>query len=316
MKLMVNSTNFNGYTRFLSCNSGGKYKTVSDYPYGRRYFGDTRGLSELVKKHSFPFASIEETIGKFHDNVTYKVYVTDPYEVVTDLIRRNNDYIVFDNEPKFQKIEFDYFDLDGTKKRMLDIKNYFLRLINSGNSDKSKNYEAEKEVNFVDKFLQIYEKSQDKIEEINILRKRFSNRTDRLQEMQNNIPIYTKELAKKRNSVLNNKKNLLYTENTLKKDAAILQQNENSEKSEVIKERIKNKKAQMQIITKRILKAEKRISYLENYLSNAPDKITALRTEAAAFKDKLNKCEQLIKPEYINLYKFCIQSGKIISKYF
>lgn len=312
---MLNSINFYGSTKYLSCNSDGKYKTVSVYPYGRSCFGDTRGLGELVKKHSFPWASVEETIGKFHDNYTYKIYITDPKEVVTDLIRQNNDYIVFDNEPEFPNLESDYFDSSGIKTRMQDIKDYFIRLKNSGSEANSEIKEADNQLSFVDRFLQIYEKSQAKINEINLLKKNIRNRTVRLQELQNNIPIYTKELDKKRNRLLYNKKTLSQKENLLRKDITLLQQIKNRKNSEIINDKIRDDNEQIQILTKRIQKIEKRILFLEDYMSTAPDKIINLKREAEVLKSKLEKCEQLVSPEYTKLCKFCIKSGKKIGKY-
>ena len=47
--LSPNSLSFYGKTRFMSCNSDGKAKRISDCPFGTAYFGETKGLSEFVK---------------------------------------------------------------------------------------------------------------------------------------------------------------------------------------------------------------------------------------------------------------------------
>lgn len=78
----INSTNFNGTTKFLSCNSDGKRKRIAEYLYGSSSFGDTRGLTDLVQRWTYPYAYVEETIGKYHNDKTFKVYIADPNEIV------------------------------------------------------------------------------------------------------------------------------------------------------------------------------------------------------------------------------------------
>ena len=79
---------------------------------------------------------IEKTLGGFHNNITGKIYYTDPLEKVNDNLREMVDYVVYDDEPKFPDINNEvsklYFGTDGDqweiKKRFKDSKDYFYRL--------------------------------------------------------------------------------------------------------------------------------------------------------------------------------------------
>ena len=79
---------------------------------------------------------IEKTLGGFHNNITGKIYYTDPLEKVNDNLREMVDYVVYDDEPKFPDINHEvsklYFGTDGDKweiqKRFKDSKDYFYRL--------------------------------------------------------------------------------------------------------------------------------------------------------------------------------------------
>ena len=79
---------------------------------------------------------IEKTLGGFHNDITGKIYYTDPLEKVNDNLREMVDYVVYDDEPKFPDINNEvsklYFGTDGDqweiKKRFKDSKDYFYRL--------------------------------------------------------------------------------------------------------------------------------------------------------------------------------------------
>ena len=79
---------------------------------------------------------IEKTLGGFHNNITGKIYYTDPLEKVNDNLREMVDYVVYDEEPKFPDINHEvsklYFGTDGDKwgmeRRFKASKDYFYRL--------------------------------------------------------------------------------------------------------------------------------------------------------------------------------------------
>ena len=50
---------------------------------------------------------IQNTVGKFRKNPSGKIYYADPLEVVSDKIRENVDFVVYDDEPKFPDINND-----------------------------------------------------------------------------------------------------------------------------------------------------------------------------------------------------------------
>ena len=85
--LPTNNTQFKGTTKYLSCDSAGQHKRISECPYGTAVFGETKGLTDLIKKFAYPYANIEETIGNLHENRTNRVYYADPNEVIGDSIK-------------------------------------------------------------------------------------------------------------------------------------------------------------------------------------------------------------------------------------
>ena len=62
--------------------------------------GDLRNNS-----HWHNNASVENTVGAFHQNYTGKVYFADPLEPVSDRIKETADYIVHDREPRFPDMD-------------------------------------------------------------------------------------------------------------------------------------------------------------------------------------------------------------------
>ena len=57
---------------------------------------------------------IEKTLGGFHNDITGKIYYTDPLEKVNDNLREMVDYVVYDDEPKFPDINNEVSKLSST----------------------------------------------------------------------------------------------------------------------------------------------------------------------------------------------------------
>ena len=303
MKIVFNNIIFCGKTRYLSCDSDGKRRRISDCPYGRNYFGDTRGLIDFVKRYSYSNAYIEETVGRFHENNTYQIYITDPKESVNDLIRQNYDYIVFDKEPAFPDLETYYYDSVNIKKRVKELKDYFLRLITTNDKHLSEVELANKNVRLADEFMQIYEEGLINIEQINTLKSKIKNKTERIANIENDIILFTKELAKKKKCLSNHKVNLEKNNNKLNT-------NDKTTKSDIKKQEIENKREK---ILSRIENIEARILYLEKFLFNAPERILTLKKEIINHEELLEILKKSIKPNFSKLINFYKQNGiKII----
>ena len=66
----------------------------------------SRGIHSLEDSiHWHKNSSIDKTLGSYHSNQTGRAYYADPLEPITDAIRDRVDYIIYDNEPSYPKIE-------------------------------------------------------------------------------------------------------------------------------------------------------------------------------------------------------------------
>ena len=89
---------------------------------------------ENIKKmpEYYPSSSIETTIGRNHKIPKEKVYFASPMEPISEEFKRNVDYIVYDNEPKYPDLEDirkNYLEHNRTNYRdkFEEIRNYFYR---------------------------------------------------------------------------------------------------------------------------------------------------------------------------------------------
>ncbi len=87
-------------------------------------------------------SSIDKTLGSYHSNQTGKAYYADPLEPITDAIRDRVDYIIYDNEPSYPKIEeveTNYLGINRTNYRndFEEIRKYYYRREMAGYADKS-----------------------------------------------------------------------------------------------------------------------------------------------------------------------------------
>ena len=110
----INSTNFRGFF-------------VDRYP--QKINGEPN-LTGMGYWH--PNSALEATIGAFHTRPRNKIYVADPMEPVRDEIKQMVDYIVYDHEPLYPRIE----DVEKNyleklrinfRKKFAEIRDYFYR---------------------------------------------------------------------------------------------------------------------------------------------------------------------------------------------
>lgn len=319
----IRSISFKGKTRYLSCNSEGKARTVSDCPFGTSSFGETRGLSEFVKKHSYPTANIEETIGKIHDNRTYRIYVTDPTEVVNDAIKQNHDYIVYDVEPAFPEVRvFMDIEQEQINKGFRNISEYYQRLENDGLSRGNHHIVNLSKIKqrITDLCLKMVDESSDlraeKLEAENKLRVR----QKRIQEIEANIPEYHKDLEIKQNK-------LIVAEQTLKKKEQVLsnwqykqkllQDKQKKNPNEINKVNYYAERNQIAVsnIKSRIEDYKSRIEFIENYISKAPSKIEFYQGEIRNLQRRIAEINKLMQPYLKKIQDFYTVNGiKIIKR--
>jgi len=321
---------FKGYTRFLSCNSEGKAKRLSDCPFGTASFGDTRGMSALVKKHSYPNAGVEETIGKLHDNITCRVYVADPGEVVNDLIKLQHDYIVYDYEPDYPNIRENYYQ-ENINKGFQNVKEYLQRLESvelrsASGTEKDKKVLQQRlkklhtRLKVVDECSKIYDEGAELREKKSALERKMDARKFRIAEMEAVLPKYSKELERKRTAVINQQEVLPKKENTLNcllERMAKLREKTNRTPEEValVEQRIRQAENALATLKKHMEKNIKRVEFLEDYIAKAPEKLVQYRREQNQFAAQLEEINHAIEPYIKKLCSFYTQNGiKIIKR--
>ena len=320
---IINRTAFYGKTRFLSCNSEGKAKRISDCPYGTAYFGETRGLSDFVKKHSYPGANIEETIGKTHDKQTYRIYIADPKEKVSDTIKQNHDYIVYDVEPAFPDTKA-YLGTDNEliAKNLKIANEYYKRLesagINIGDADTvnlSKNRQ-----NIVTICSKMFSEGDDLRKKRLSLENKVHNKTFLINETEANIPKYKKELTAKRRYLEKNKKTLEIKEESLrslKAQRLLLKDitDKTPTKINSLKSDIERYEFIISGIKNRIQKYQDRINFLEDYIEKAQTRISNWKQEIAGAKKQINDIKRALIPNFKKLQEFYTINGIKIIKH-
>lgn len=319
----IHNVNFYGKTRYLSCNSEGKAKRVSDCPFGTAYFGETRGLNEFVKRHSYPYAKVEQTIGKLHEDKTYKIYVAEPKEYVNDLIKQNHDYIVYDIEPNFPDIRL-YFDTEqeDLKKGFQVVKDYFKRLETSTSS--KNDIDILNISKLKQKVADIGEKIFDEGENLRTqkynLEHKLNARYLRLREIGENLPLYKKELEVRHSRLVNQEKLLEVKERGLYNcisRKSILEKKINKKPEEIAKvnAQIEKYKEAICSIQSKIDFHKKRIEFLKQYIEEAPEKICKFEQEAVALKQKIVDIKKALIPNFRKLKNLYTTNGiKIIKR--
>lgn len=87
-------------------------------------------------------SSIDKMLGSYHSNQTWKAYYADPLEPIDDVIRDRVDYIIYDNEPSYPRIEdveTNYLGKNRTNYRndFEEVRNYYYRREMAGHANKS-----------------------------------------------------------------------------------------------------------------------------------------------------------------------------------
>lgn len=318
----INKTQFKGTTKFLCCNSEGKSRRISEYPYGRAYFGDTRGLSALVKKQSIPTAVVEETIGNLHNNVTYRVYITDPNETVVDsMTKLQHDYIVYDREPIFPNI-YENFYSENLSEDFKNLQEYFKRLASFQSKNEKQIFnkaEITKKTELAQKCSQIYEECADLRTRKKMLEQKILANQQHIKFIEQNLPEYEKELERKNTILINNQKRLSQRENTLDRldyKKYVLSRKRKMSLVDISKiDAALDKCADfIEKMTKNMEKLSKRINFLKKYIDNAPDNIKTYQEEIIKMLKEIEEIKMLIKPNFEKLSEFYLRNGIKIVK--
>jgi predicted nucleic acid-binding Zn-ribbon protein len=320
------SIQFKGFTRFLSCNSEGKSRRLSDCPFGTSSFGETRGLTALVKKFSYPNASVEETIGNLHENRTYRVYVAEPNEIVSDMIKLQHDYIVYDYEPEYPDIRENFYAESDNKKGFETMKGYLKRL----EAAEIKNAPDSKMVKGILQTLQrklvVAEECSKIYDEGGVLReqkadyeRKIQARRDRIAEIEEALPKYKRVLERHRTTVKNHQDSLAKRETTLrmleKKKASFLSKGKNVEDMKDLNKRIEYTEQRINGIKNHLERLKKRTDYLEDFIKKAPERLELYRQEISVFTQKLSEITNAVEPYIRRLCEVYAQNGiKIIKR--
>ncbi len=126
-----NTTAFKGYKRYLDRNYAGDIVLQDHKP---SQLDITQDQSEMLLKKAYPNSTVERTLDSFHSKPTGVVYYADPLEGISDKLREQVDYVVYDNEPKYPKVNGEVSENYFGKQRVdygekfADIRDYYYRL--------------------------------------------------------------------------------------------------------------------------------------------------------------------------------------------
>ena len=319
----TNAISFYGKTKFLSCNSDGKARTVSDYPFGTAYFGETKGLSDFVKKHSYPAAIIEETVGKLHDNKTYKIYVTDPKEIVNDLIKFDHDYVVYDTEPNFPDIKL-YFETkqEDISKGLKNVSEYYRRLENSSMSSgdiDAVNLSKEMQ-NVANMCFKIFDEGADLRIKRSDLELKIVSKSKILKIIEENLPKYRKELVRKKQVLARRERELPIKEKNIcrlkdRRDALSRKVVKNQNSIDEVNSNIQRYEKYVLEIKNRIEKCKARIKYLEQYIESSPERILNIKADINRCQKEIFDIKEALIPNLTKLKEFYTVNGIKIIKH-
>ena len=119
-----------------------------------------------------PDSVVEKTLDAIHKDRTGKIYFADPMEPISDEMKKNVDYVVYDNEPSYPDIEKDlekeYFSKStkNNRQQFENINKYFARREKGGWSD---NQYAQYQQWQSSECIKIYDKAKTLITERNTL---------------------------------------------------------------------------------------------------------------------------------------------------
>lgn len=121
----LKNTAFNGITKYIS-------------------YSDNKNNAKAG--HPNPEPEVEKTMGAFRETPINRVYWASPLEDVSDSIKSKHDYIVYDHEPSYPRVEEEvskrYFENDrhDYSQDFADVKNYYYRMEISDRREKSDFY--------------------------------------------------------------------------------------------------------------------------------------------------------------------------------
>ena len=313
----INKVGFKGQTKYLSCDSEGNYKKIAEYSYGTSSFGDTRGLKEFIQQRTYPYASVEETIGNLHNNKTYKIYIADPKEVVDKSIKVSHDYIVYDNEPTFPDVRGKYFTpkYGNLDKEFQNVLEYFKRMENTAVHVRDEVI-AKRSQELAKACKTIFDESSDLREEEQDLKLQIQQKSDKIEEIKLNAEKFQRELNIKKSTLPRHKKTLLAKER--KMNNLLDKKQKKTTKPEDID--LINQKIQKMTEVKYALQAkinhyEAKVIYWESYIKNAPKRIAEYSDAIIKMQNRLKEIEQELKPNFEKLCAFYTANGiKIIKK--
>ena len=100
---------------------------------GKEVLSKTLSYDNIRKMPEYhPSSTIETTIGWNHKIPRERVYFAEPMEPVSEALKRNVDYVVYDNEPKYPELEDirkNYLEHNRTnyREKFEEIREYFYR---------------------------------------------------------------------------------------------------------------------------------------------------------------------------------------------
>lgn len=318
----VSNLNFMGKTKFLSCDSEGNHKKIAECLYGSKYFGDTRGMSDFIQKHSYPYAGVEETIGKHHNNTTYKVYIADPNEIVAKSIKCSHDYIVYDNEPAFPDIRKKYYspNYGNLDKEFQYICDYFNRMENSSQKP-IEDVNAKIKQQLAIDCKKIFDESAELRKEKEELQEKIKIKSEKIKAIISNVADYKKSLAVKMSTLPRYKNSLLAKERRLSslEDKRIKLKDKvkvPEEKLEFVNENINSLKECMEVLKIKVKNYEFKMNYWKNFIENAPKQISEREEEIKTMSNRILEIDTLISSNFEKLCSFYKTNGIKILKRF
>lgn len=150
-------------------------------------------------------SSYEKTLDSYHANSTNKIYFANPMEPISDKIKEQADYIVYDNEPNYPDIDDISQNYFGTarknyKKDFEEVRQYFYRREMGGFADKTeaqyRQWQAAECVRFYDEAGDLRYKKETAEDDIKALN---SQKAD----VEKDLAITEKELSEQENILKN-----------------------------------------------------------------------------------------------------------------
>ena len=195
--------------RSYSTNSGNNEEKTNFKGRMEIYYGGRPYLQ--AHKYFHPNSSIEENIGKYHSAKTGKVYFADPMEPVSESIKNEADYIVYDNEPAYpdvnEEVSKNYFGTDriNYRNQYENIRDYFYRREQGGWADKA---EAQYQQWQAAECIRIYDKAGDLRFQKETLEDEVTTAKKKINQAENSIDL-TKTLIAEKEAELQKAENLI-----------------------------------------------------------------------------------------------------------